>query len=193
MSKGQIVGYIRVSSIDQNSERQLEGEALDRIFEDKLSGKNTERPALLEMLAYVRHGDFVLVHSLDRLARNLDDLRSLVFGMTDKGVTVTFVKERLTFAPGDLNPMAKMMLSVMGAFAEFERAINRERQREGIAIARAKNTYKGRKKVLNENQVATLKERIAAGVGKAKVARELNISRPTLYAYLQQPGAAAAR
>jgi DNA invertase Pin-like site-specific DNA recombinase len=184
MSKGQVVGYVRVSTLDQITDRQLDGLTLDRIFEDKVSGKNTERPALQEMLAYVRHGDTVKVHSLDRLARNLDDLRSLVYGMTDKGVTVQFVKENLTFAPGDSNPMSKLMLSIMGAFAEFERSIIRERQREGIAIARQKNTYKGRVKVLDENKVSALKERVAAGVSKAKVARELNISRPTLYAYL---------
>lgn len=184
MSKGQVVGYVRVSSAVQNTERQLEGVTVDRMFEDKVSGKDTERPALREMLAYVRHGDTVMVHSLDRLARNLDDLRSLVFGMTEKGVTVTFTKEGLSFAPGDNNPMAKMMLSVMGAFAEFERSIIRERQREGIAIARQKKTYKGRVKTLDAGKVAALKERIAAGVNKAKVAREFGISRPTLYAYL---------
>ena len=185
MSKGQVVGYIRVSSIDQNTERQLDGLTLDRIFEDKLSGKNTERPALQEMLGYVRTGDTVMVHSLDRLARNLDDLRSLVFGMTEKGVTVTFVKENLTFAPGDLNPMSKLLLSLLGAVAEFERSIIRERQREGIAIARQKNTYKGRKKALSTEKVAALNERIAAGVSKAKVAREFGISRPTLYQYMR--------
>ncbi|MCU1223615.1 MAG: putative resolvase [Edaphobacter sp.] len=184
MGTGQVVGYIRVSSTLQNTERQLDGVDVERTFEDKVSGKDTDRPALQEMLAYVRRGDTVKVHSLDRLARNLDDLRSLVFGMADKGVTVTFVKEGLTFAPGDSNPMAKMMLSVMGAFAEFERSIIRERQREGIAIARQKNTYKGRVKVLDADKVVAVKERIAAGVSKAKVAREFGISRPTLYAYL---------
>jgi DNA invertase Pin-like site-specific DNA recombinase len=186
MSKGQVVGYIRVSSTLQNTERQLDGVAVDRIFEDRLSGKNTERPRLQEMLAYVRHGDTVMVHSLDRLARNLDDLRSLVDDMTEKGVTVTFVKENLTFAPGDNNPLSKLMLSMMGAFAEFERALILERQREGIAIARQKNTYKGRVKVLDASKVAAVKERIAAGVNKAKVAREFGISRPTLYSYLAE-------
>src|SRR5579875_2701650 len=119
MSKGQVVGYVRVSTAVQNTDRQLDGVPVDRMFEDRVSGKDTERPALQEMLAYVRNGDTVMVHSLDRLARNLDDLRSLVFGMTEKGVTVTFTKEGLSFAPGESNPMAKMMLSVMGAFAEF--------------------------------------------------------------------------
>ena len=183
-SKGQIVGYVRVSTIDQVTDRQLDGVALDRIFQDKVSGKNTDRPALQEMLKFVRKGDTVIVHSLDRLARNLDDLRALVYGMTEKGVTVKFVKESLTFDPGDSNPMNKMLLSVMGAFAEFERSIIRERQREGIAIARQKNTYKGRVKVLDADKVAALKERLAAGVSKTKVAREFGITRPTLYAYL---------
>jgi DNA invertase Pin-like site-specific DNA recombinase len=184
MSKGQMVGYIRVSSVDQATDRQLDGIKPDRTFEDKVSGKNTDRPALQEMLKFVRNGDTVIVHSLDRLARNLDDLRALVYGMTEKGVTVKFVKESLTFDPGDTNPINRMLLSVMGAFAEFERSIIRERQREGIAIARQKNTYKGRVKVLDANKVAAARERIAAGVSKAKVARELGISRPTLYAYL---------
>jgi len=186
-SKGQVVGYVRVSTIDQATARQLDGLSLDRVFEDKVSGKNVDRPALQEMLKFVRQGDTVVVHSLDRLGRNLDDLRALVYGMTEKGVTVKFVKESLTFDPGDSNPMNKMLLSVMGAFAEFERSIIRERQREGIAIARKKNTYKGRVKVLDAEKVAAMKALVAAGMNKAKVARQFGISRPTLYAYLRAP------
>ena len=111
MDKGQVVGYIRVSSVDQCSDRQLEGLKLDRRFEDRVSGKNTERPALQDMLAWVRHGDTVLCHSIDRMGRNLDDLRSLVYGLTEKGVTVQFQKENLKFSPGDSDPMSKMLLS----------------------------------------------------------------------------------
>ena len=178
------MGYIRVSSADQNPERQLDGLTLDRRFEDRVSGKNTERPALQDMLAWVRHGDTVLCHSIDRMGRNLDDLRSLVYGLTEKGVTVQFQKENLKFSPGDSDPMSKMLLSLLGAVAEFERSIIRSRQKEGIAIARLKNTYKGRVKKLTPERAAELKERIAAGVSKAKVALEFDISRPTLYAYL---------
>jgi DNA invertase Pin-like site-specific DNA recombinase len=164
----------------------LDGLKLDRRFEDRISGKNTERPALLDMLSWVRQGDTVLCHSVDRLGRNLDDLRSLVYGMTERGVTVTFLKENLKFSPGDSDPMSKMLLSLLGAVAEFERNIIRERQREGIAIARQKNTYKGRVKVLSAAKVEALKDRVAAGVSKAKVARDFGISRPTLYAYLAE-------
>ena len=144
---GQRIGYIRVSSLDQNPERQLEGVQSDRTFIDKVSGKDTNRPQLQELLDFVREGDLVIVHSMDRLARNLDDLRSLVQRLTSKGVSVEFLHERLTFT-GEDTPMANLLLSVMGAFAEFERAIIRERQLEGIALAKQRGAYKGRKKVL---------------------------------------------
>jgi DNA invertase Pin-like site-specific DNA recombinase len=181
--KGQRVGYIRVSTVDQNTERQLEGVELDRTFTDKASGKDTERPQLEAALKYVREGDSLVVHSMDRLARNLDDLRRLVRQMTDKGVKVQFVKEGLTFT-GENNPLSILMLSLVGAVAEFERALIRERQREGIALAKAKGVYKGRKRALSADQVADLKARIAAGEKKAKLAREFGVSRDTLYGYL---------
>ena len=132
---GQRIGYIRVSSFDQNPERQLDDVAVDRTFTDKASGKDVQRPALEELCAFVRHGDTVVVHSMDRLARNLDDLRRTVQELTKRGVRMEFVKEGLVFT-GDNSPMATLMLSVMGAFAEFERALIRERQREGITLAR---------------------------------------------------------
>ena len=125
--KGQRIGYIRVSSLEQNPERQLEGIELDRTFVDKASGKDTKRPELVNMLGFVREGDTVVVHSMDRLARNLDDLRQLVNQITQKGIRLEFVKENLVFTQ-EANPMAQLMLSVMGAFAEFERALIRERQ-----------------------------------------------------------------
>ena len=141
---GQVVGYVRVSSTDQNEARQVEAlTGTERLFVDKLSGKNTERPALTEMLAYVRDGDTVRVASLDRLARNLDDLRRLVTQLTAKGVRVEFIKEALTFT-GEANPMSKLLLSMLGAVAEFERELIRERQAEGIAIAKARGVYKGK-------------------------------------------------
>jgi DNA invertase Pin-like site-specific DNA recombinase len=117
--------------LDQNPERQLDQVNLDRIFTDKASGKDTSRPQLAELLAFIREGDTVVVHSMDRLARNLDDLRKLVQQLTQRGVCVEFLKESLTFT-GEDSPMSQLLLSVMGAFAEFERALIRERQREGI-------------------------------------------------------------
>jgi DNA invertase Pin-like site-specific DNA recombinase len=182
--QGQRIGYIRVSTIDQHEERQLEGLSLDRTFVDKASGKDTKRPELDLLLSFARSGDTVVVHSMDRLARNLDDLRRLVQALTSKGVQIEFVKEHLTFS-GEDSPMANLMLSVMGAFAEFERALIRERQREGIALAKKKGVYKGRKKALSVEQVAELQTRLSTGVSKAQVARELKISRETLYQYLK--------
>ena len=181
---GQRIGYIRVSSFDQNPERQLEQIAVDRSFTDKASGKDTRRPELEALLAFVREGDTVVVHSMDRLARNLDDLRRLVQKLTQRGVRIEFVKESLTFT-GEDSPMANLMLSVMGAFAEFERALIRERQREGIALAKQRGAYRGRKKALAPEQVAQLRRRAAAGEKKAQLAREFGISRETVYQYLR--------
>jgi DNA invertase Pin-like site-specific DNA recombinase len=184
---GQRVGYIRVSTLDQQSGRQLEGLELDRTFVDHASGKDAKRPQLEELLNFVRTGDTVIVHSMDRLARNLDDLRRIVQALTNKGVRIEFVKENLTFT-GEDSPMASLMLSVMGAFAEFERSLIKERQREGIALAKRRGAYRGRKKSLSPQEVAELRQRVAAGISKAQVAREAGISRQTLYQYLQEIG-----
>jgi len=181
---GQRIGYIRVSSLGQHTDRQLEGVQLDRTFTDNVSGKDMNRPKLHELLEFAREGDTVVVHSMDRLARNLDDLRRLVRLLTKKGVAVEFLHEHLTFT-GDDTPMATLLLSVMGAFAEFERALIRERQMEGIALAKQKGVYKGRKKSLSEAQVAELRGRLNAGITKAQASREFGISRETLYQYLR--------
>lgn len=183
------VGYIRVSTADQNTVRQLDGAEVERVFTDKASGKDTTRPKLDEMIAFVRDGDTVLVHSMDRLARNLDDLRRLVRTLTGKGVRVEFLKESLTFT-GEDSPMATLLLSVMGAFAEFERALILERQREGIAAAKQRGVYTGRKPALSSEQAQQLRERAAAGEKKAVLAREFRISRETVYSYLR-PAAVA--
>lgn len=182
--KGQRIGYVRVSSFDQNPERQLEQVQVDKVFTDKASGKDTQRPELDALLSFVRDGDTVVVHSMDRLARNLDDLRRLVQKLTKRGIRIEFVKESLTFT-GEDSPMANLMLSVMGAFAEFERALIRERQREGIALAKQRGAYRGRKKSLSEPQIVELKRRITEGEQKAAVARDYGISRETLYQYLR--------
>jgi hypothetical protein len=178
-----VIGYIRVSTYDQNPERQLEGMHLDKTFTDKASGKDLNRPAFEELLDYIREGDTLLVHSMDRLARNLEHLRQIVRELTAKGVKVQFVKERLTFT-GEDSPMATLLLSVMGAVAEFERSLIGERQREGVAIAKEKGLYKGRKKALNEVQVRELQERVAQGEKKAILAKAFNIRRETIYQYL---------
>ena len=121
---------------------------------------------------------------MDRLARNLDDLRRLVQKLTQRGVRIEFVKENLVFT-GEDSPMATLMLSVMGAFAEFERALVHERQREGIALAKQRGAYRGRKKSLSPEQAADLRQRVSAGEQKAKLARAFGISRETLYQYLR--------
>lgn len=182
---GQKVGYIRVSSADQNTERQLDGLTMDRVFTDKISGKSIDRPQLQEMLRFVREGDQLFVHSMDSLARNLIDLRQMVQDLTNRGVKVTFVKENLVFN-GDDTAMSVLLLSVMGAVAEFERAIIRERQAEGIRIAKVKGVYKGRKNSLTLDQAEEVRRKVASGVPKAKVAREYKCSRETLYKYLRQ-------
>ena len=181
---GQRIGYVRVSSFDQNPERQLENISVNKVFTDKASGKDTKRPELEALLAFAREGDTVVVHSMDRLARNLDDLRRLVQMLTKRGIRIEFVKEGLHFT-GEDSPMANLLLSVMGAFAEFERALIRERQREGIALAKKRGAYRGRKKALSPEQVADLRQRAAAGDQKAALAREFGISRETLYQYLR--------
>jgi DNA invertase Pin-like site-specific DNA recombinase len=142
---GQRVAYKRVSTADQVTDRQLDGMVFHQVFEDHASGKDTARPKLAEALAYVRQGDTLIVHSMDRLARNLDDLRRIVRDLTSKGVRVEFVKEAMVFT-GDDAPMATLLLSVMGAFAEFERALIRERQREGIALAKNRGSTRGEHK-----------------------------------------------
>ena len=182
--KGQRVGYIRVSSFEQNPDRQLDSIQIDKVFTDKASGKDINRPQLDALLSFVREGDTVVIHSMDRLARNLDELRSIVNRLTSKGIRVEFVKENLTFVNND-SPMANLMLSVMGAFAEFERALLKERQREGIELAKKRGVYRGRKNTLSDTQAMEVCNRVSLGEKKAGIARELGISRETLYRYLK--------
>lgn len=181
--KGMKVGYVRVSSVDQNPDRQLDGVSVDRVFTDKASGRDVRRDQLQEMLAFVREGDTIVVHSMDRLARNVDDLRRIVKSQTERGVCVRFLKENLTFA-GDETPMANLMLTLLGAVAQFERELIRERQREGIEIAKRRGVYKGRKKALSSEQAEELRRR-ARAEPKAVLAREYGISRETVYQYLR--------
>jgi DNA invertase Pin-like site-specific DNA recombinase len=180
--KGQLVGYVRVSTFDQNEGRQLDGVRTDRVFLDKASGKDVNRPQLELMLGFVRDGDTIICHSMDRLGRNLDDLRKMVLGLTARGVHVKFVKESLTFT-GEDSPMANLLLSVMGAFAQFERELIRERQREGIELAKKAGAYRGRKHSLTIEQAAELRLRLTKGENKSSLAREFGVDRTTVYRY----------
>ncbi len=182
----QRIGYIRVSSLDQNAERQLDGIHLDKVFTDKASGKDTNRPQLQAALNHVRAGDTLVVHSMDRLARNVEDMLRLVREMNDRGVSVEFVKENMSFTVGRDDPRSILMFTMLSAFAQFERSLIRERQREGIALAKAKGTvYKGRKPALNAERLAQLREQAATGANRTKLAKEFGISRETLYQYIR--------
>lgn len=184
---GQTIGYIRVSTPDQNPDRQLEGMHFDRKFIDKFTGKVLDRPALNEMIQYVREGDHLYVHSMDRLARNLMDLRKVVRQLTDKKVKIQFIKENLIFT-GDDAPMSMLLLSLMGAFAEFEMSLNKERQKEGIRLARARGIYVGRKRMLDDDQVQELLALARQGCHKVKIAEKFGLSRGGVYKYLRQYG-----
>jgi DNA invertase Pin-like site-specific DNA recombinase len=186
MSKGQRVGYIRVSSLDQSLERQLDGVQLDRTFTDKASGKDTRRPQLQAAMDYVRDGDTLIVHSMDRLARNAEDLLRVVRELTERGVAVEFVKNQLRFSVDRSNPMEDLMLTMLAGFAQFERSLIRERQMEGIALAKAKGKYKGRKRALSTEQVLELHQLASQGLPKADLARAYGISRETVYQYLRK-------
>jgi DNA invertase Pin-like site-specific DNA recombinase len=188
---GQRIGYKRVSSVDQNTSRQLEGVAVDDTFTDKASGKDVNRPELQAALKHLRKGDTLVVHSMDRLARNLGDLLKLVNDLTGKGVNVEFLHPTpMTFTGGD-SPLNKMLLAMLGAVAEFERAMILERQREGIAIAKAQGKYKGGQFKLSNDRATELRRRASAGENKAALAREFCISRQSLYSYLKADNATA--
>ena len=172
------IGYTRVSTLDQSTDRQELGDI--RIFEDKASGKSTDRPALQEMLSYIRQGDEVVVYSIDRLARNLRDLEDIIKEVNSKGASVTFLTEKLTFSGSD-DAMSTLMLQMMGAFSQFERSMIRKRQAEGIAAAKAKgkdSPYKGRKQSIDRKVVLKM---LDAGEGMTAVAKALGVSRQSIY------------
>lgn len=180
---GQNIGYIRVSSEGQNTARQLEGIKLDKEFIDTMTGSIRNRPQLEECLNYVRKGDTLHVHSIDRLARNLRDLQEIIDGLVCKDVTVKFHAESLTFT-GDDSPMSKLTLHLMGAFAEFERTITRTRQREGIDTAKKEGKHLGRPKLdkaLSE-KIRQLKEN---GFSVSEISKQMDLSRPSIYKLLK--------
>jgi len=181
-NKIQHVGYKRISSVDQNTARQLDGVELDRIFEDKISGKNiTDRAGLAECIKYIRADDTLHVHSMDRLARNLKDLLSLVEQLNKDGVTVQFHKENLKFEPNQSNPFNLMMLSVIGACAEFERNMIKERQKEGIKIALEQGVKFGATQKLDDDQIKAIKSQIEVGASVTTLAKQYDVSRQTIY------------
>jgi len=171
------VGYRRVSTLEQSLERQDLGKC-DRLFEEKESAGSANRPALQELLSFVRSGDEVVVHSIDRLARNLIDLQSIIQELNDKGVTIRFLSENLSFSGSGGCAFKTLQLQMLGAFAQFERTIIRKRQAEGIAKAKQRGVYSQRKKSVNSDKVRQL---FQDGMSKAAIAKHLNISRMSVY------------
>ncbi|OBX49649.1 recombinase family protein [Moraxella nonliquefaciens] len=192
-NKSQAVGYIRVSSIDQNTDRQLDGLSLDRVFIDKITGSTKERPQLQQMLDYVRYGDMVIVHSLDRLARNFDDLLAIIKELNQKGVSFKSLQENITINATGNSPMDLLILHIFGAIAQFNRSLIREAQREGIAKAKARGVYKGRKPSLTSEKQAVIERRLAQkekdlqsykAISYQSIADEVGVSLATLNRYL---------
>ena len=187
VSSGQRVAYIRVSTTDQNLDRQIEsvGE-VDRVFQDKISGKSTAgREGLAAALDYIRDGDTLVVSSIDRLARSMTDLRQIVDQVVAKGASVEFVHEHMVFSKDAADPRSTLMLGILGSFAEFERSIIRERQMEGIAEAKKRGVYKGGTPKLTQEQVDEVRARVATRESKAALAREYGVSRQTIYRALR--------
>lgn len=182
---GHKVAYLRVSTVDQNVERQRAAVGqVDKVFEDYASGGSRKRPQLDELLRYIRDGDQVRVASMDRLARSVIDLNQLTDEILSKGTQLVFVSENLTYSPGDSDPYAQFQMHLLGAVAQLERSLIRERQAEGIAQAKAAGKYLGRAQVLSPKEIETARNQIADGVPKAQVARHLKVSRSTLYRVL---------
>ena len=179
---GQRIGYARVSAADQHLDRQITALGrTDRLFTDQTTGSTRHRPGLDAALTYLRDGDELVVTSMDRLARSVIDLRNLVDQLTERGVTVTFLREAQSYSPGPADPMSRLMLDILGAVAEFERAIIRERQADGIAAAKKRGAYRGRARALTDTDLAQARQRIAAGVPKTTIARDLGVHRSTLH------------
>lgn len=181
---GKIVGYVRVSAADQSPARQLEALGpVDKLFTDKASGKDTDRPQLEALLDYIRDDDIVKVRSVDRLARSTTDLLAILKRIQAEGASVVFLENP---SMNTDTPQGEFMLTILAAVAQLERATIRERQLEGIAIAQAKGVYKGRRAALTQDQAAQLRKRHAAGEGVTALAEAYGISRQTVYRYLKE-------
>jgi DNA invertase Pin-like site-specific DNA recombinase len=182
MMKGQKIGYIRVSSIDQNTDRQLAAIRLDKIFEEKVSGKDIKRPQLEAMLSHIREGDHVYVHELSRLGRSMIDLHQLVEQILKKDVSITFVKEKLTYASGqDADPMQEAMFGMLSVFSQFERSLIKQRQKEGIAAAKKAGKHLGRPIKLTDEQKIEIIGKHKGGSTPSQLSKEYGVSRGTIY------------
>ena len=182
MSKNWVLGYRRVSSVDQSLARQDLGDC-DRIFEEKVSGKSKDRPELQSMLDVLRSGDLVKVWSIDRLGRNMSDLLDVVGQITGKGASITFLSERLTFCPNESDPLQTLQFQMMSAFAQFERSLIEKRRLEGIARAVAEGRYKPGRPRVDVNLPDLLKRR-SEGASVRELASEFGISKTTAGALL---------
>lgn len=179
---GERIGYRRVSTTDQSTDRQLEGIKLDHVFTDKMSGKDMERPELQSMIAYVRKGDHIYVHELSRLGRSVIDLHQIVKQLLEKDVSITFVKEKMDYQPGKkTDPVQELMFGMLASFAQFERSLIKQRQKEGIAIAKAKGKHLGRPILLNDSQREQLRAKRSEGATPTVLAKEFGVSRATIY------------
>ena len=180
-------GYSRVSHSDQNSDRQLEGlkkQNVVYIYSDKTTGVTADRPELNKLLQILRPGDEVVVLSFDRLARSLPDLLNIIKDIHSKGAVLFSIKENVEFTT-DADSVSKLYLNIMGAVAEFERAFSKERQREGIEIAKDRGAYKGGVRKLSQADRDYLYDAVDRGVPKTVVAKKLKIMPATVYSYLK--------
>lgn len=187
MSKGKMLSYVRVSTVEQNEQRQVkaieERASIDKWFIEKESGKDTNRSKLQAMLDYMREGDTIIINDFSRLARSTKDLLELVELMEKKNVILISLKENTDTS----TPQGKLMLTMLGAINEFERMNMLERQREGIAIAKAKGKYKGRKAIeIGEKFKVLYEQYMARKINKTQFASELGVSRTTLYKLIEE-------
>ncbi len=183
--KSENVGYVRVSTFDQNEHRQLDGIELDKVFTDKASGQAQDRPGFKECMSYLREGDSLYVHSLDRLGRYVSDILSVVDTLNKRGVSVHFVKENFSFiSSAEENPVTKLLFHVLASISEFERVRILERQKEGIEAAKKRGVRLGRKPALDNSEISKILERYSQGVSKAQLARDFGVSVPTIYRVL---------
>lgn len=180
------IGYIRVSTADQKLDRQREAlkrYGIDRWFEEKLSGKDTNRPELQAMLRFAKAGDTIYVHDFSRLARSTKDLLNIVEELTEDNISIVSIKEQLDSS----TPTGKLMLTMIAAIDEFERTIMLERQREGIEVAKRKGVYKGRKRIpLPADFGIHYDSWIRHEINKTGIAKQLGVSRPTIDKFIKE-------
>ncbi len=182
---GKRIGYKRVSTAEQNPDRQLEGIPLDKVFIDYASAASLDRVKLQIMIEYAREDDIIIVHSMDRLARTVSDLKKIVDDFVSRKINVQFIKENLIFN-GENSSLSNLILHIMGAFAEFEHAFIRERQAEGIEVAKKKGKFLGRKRKITDEQLEIIKQQLRTKKKRIDIARDFSISAFTLYNYINK-------